>query len=90
MMYYKILKLDLIEGVATHTVLGYIAPVNKETFELIHGKFYNQNFNDWMVANPELEIEVYFESNDSCYLLDSTGFDLPEGETLITNLITLE
>jgi hypothetical protein len=89
MEYYKIIKLELIEGVLTHSPIGYISHVNKATFELIHGKFYNQNFNNWIVANPELSIEVYFESNDPCYLLDCTGFDLPEGETVITNLITL-
>ena len=85
MVYYNIIKIELIEGVITHTKIGYISPVNKPTFELVHGS----PFVDWVEANPELSLEGYFETNEPCYMLDTVS-SIQEGLNLITNLITLE
>jgi hypothetical protein len=75
MVYYKIIKIEVIESVLTHSAIGYISPVNKDTFETIHGC----PLIEWVEENPTLPLEDYFDTNEPCHLLDTASSEIPDG-----------
>lgn len=81
-MIHNVVKIEAVDGNIMNTVVGYLdSEEDKSTFEGIHGT----PFTDWAGNNIGLDLSVYFDTNEPCYLIDSVN-SIQEGLTLITNL----
>jgi hypothetical protein len=82
MVTYNVVKIDSSGSTIVHANIGYIeSEDDKVTFESIHGT----PFIDWVNSNPGVDLHVYFETNDPCYLIDTVN-SIQDGLSLITNL----
>lgn len=82
MTIYNIVKIDASGSTITHTIIGYLTSEDdKVTFESIHGT----PLVDWADSNPGVDLHIYFETNDPCYLIDTVN-SIQDGLSLITNL----
>ena len=82
MIVYNIVKIQASGNTITNTLIGYLNSVDdKNTFESIHGT----PLTDWANSNPGVDMTVYFETNDPCYLIDTVS-SIQDGLSLITNL----
>lgn len=79
MSYCKVIKVSVVNGSIDYTTIGYINSGDKSSFETIQGLAFPQ----WVNDNPNSDLEVYFDTNDPCYLLD-TANDI-NGLSLIAN-----
>lgn len=79
---YNVVKMEVMDGAICTYPVGYItSKEDKATFEGIHGT----PFQEWVESNVGVDLVVYFETNDPCYLIDSAT-SIQEGLSLITNL----
>ncbi len=85
MDYCNVVKVELIGGVISNTIIGYINNSDRGSFEGYH----NSNIADWARSNPGFPLEDYFNNASVCYLLNSVS-TIENGLSLITNLQTPE
>lgn len=79
---FKVVKLESVNNELVCTPVGYIGEESKSSFESIHGC----PFTDWANTHGgDCALVDYFDTNDPCYLLD-TSLSHPSGLSLITNL----
>ena len=81
MEHYNVIKVEKVNGSINYTTIGYINLIDKNEFETIHGF----PLIAWKEANPLLNLEVYFDTNPPCYLLNTCNCEV-NNLTLITNI----